>query len=495
MAYIGNTLRTAQPNYQIIDDISGSFDGVTTTFALQVAGVTPAPFPVSAQHCIISVGGVVQEPDPTGTNGFLLSGSNIVFSSAPSFGESFFGTVLAGADYINVGASFPDGSVANPSITFDQDLDTGLYRSASGTTSISSNGTNVADFGPSLVTFDTGGSESVRIDSSGQVGIGTTTVGAKLHIAGATGGGIAGIWDTGAGGARIEYKDNGTRRGYLNWDADSLYLAVDSGNTIKFSTDAGANEWMRINTNGYISAGGYLVTSAYHRFNGINASQGDTVFVVSGFQPSGGSVNDTAVFSAVSSTAAPNAAASAIRVFRHSSTNRSINAAGTINASGADYAEYMVKSGDFIIAKGDIAGVNTEGKLTNVFADAISFVVKSTDPSYVGGDTWHLAVGEEPGGYNDERTEQEVEAAKIVYQEALETARQNVDRIAFAGQVPVNVIGATPGQYIVPVEDNGGISGIAKNETDLTLAEYMQAVGKVIAIENDGRARIIVKVA
>jgi hypothetical protein len=186
MAYIGNQLQTAQPNYQIIDDISGSFDGTTTTFALQVAGVTPTPFPVSAQHCIISVGGVVQEPDPTGTNGFLLSGSNIVFSSAPSSGESFFGTVLAGADYINVGASFPDGSVANPSITFDQDLDTGLYRSASGTTSISANGANVADFGPSQLTFNTAGSERVRVDSSGNVGIGTTTPSNMLHIEGAS---------------------------------------------------------------------------------------------------------------------------------------------------------------------------------------------------------------------------------------------------------------------------------------------------------------------
>ena len=158
MAYIGNQLQTAQPNYQIIDDISGSFDGTTTTFALQVAGVTPTPFPVSAQHCIISVGGVVQEPDPTGTNGFLLSGSNIVFSSAPSSGESFFGTVLAGADYINVGASFPDGSVANPSITFDQDLDTGLYRSASGSIAISGNGT-----------------ERARIDDSGRLLVGTST--------------------------------------------------------------------------------------------------------------------------------------------------------------------------------------------------------------------------------------------------------------------------------------------------------------------------------
>ena len=56
--------------------------------------------------------------------------------------------------------------------------------------------------------------------------------------------------------------------------------------------------------------------------------------------------------------------------------------------------------------------------------------------------------------------------------------------------------GATPGQYIVPVATaDGGITGIAKDEADLTLPEYMRAVGKVIAIEDDGRARIIVKVA
>ena len=78
---------------------------------------------------------------------------------------------------------------------------------------------------------------------------------------------------------------------------------------------------------------------------------------------------------------------------------------------------------------------------------------------------------------------------------ALETARQLVDRIAFCGQVPVNVMGATVGQYIVPIESNGGITGVAVNEADMTLAQYMKAVGKVIAIEENGRARIIVKVA
>lgn len=185
-----------------------------------------------------------------------------------------------------------------------------------------------------------------------------------------------------------------------------------------------------------------------------------------------------------------NAAASAIDVGRNSTTLRSINAGGTVNASGADYAEYMTKAGDFTISKGAICGITSEGLLTLNYADAVSFVVKSTSPSYVGGDTWGTEelLGKKPG---DDESE-----ALAQWEAAFEAARQCVDRVAFAGQVPVNVLGATPGQYIVPVETaDGGIEGIAKNEADLTLSEYSQAIGKVIAIEDDGRARIIVKVA
>ena len=140
MAYIGNNLQVANENYRLIDDISSSFDGVTTTFALQVNGATPVPFPTNPQQCLISVNGVIQEPDPTGTTGFNLVGTNIVFSSAPTGGHAFFGVILAGADYVTVGSTFPDGSVGAPSITFRDDLDTGFYRSGSGTIGYSSNG-------------------------------------------------------------------------------------------------------------------------------------------------------------------------------------------------------------------------------------------------------------------------------------------------------------------------------------------------------------------
>ena len=141
MPYIGNDIRANQ-DYKTIDDVSGSFNGSATSFALQVGGSAPVPFPKYETQLIISVGGVVQEP---GT-GFTLSGTNIVFGSAPASGEAFFGVLLAGADYLNAGGTFPDGTAAVPSITFSSDTDTGIFKSGNGLVSVASNGTKVATF-------------------------------------------------------------------------------------------------------------------------------------------------------------------------------------------------------------------------------------------------------------------------------------------------------------------------------------------------------------
>ena len=264
----------------------------------------------------------------------------------------------------------------------------------------------------------------------------------------------------------------------------------------KDGASAPVNPTMRIHNTGYMNVGGYIDSNDINRLNGINSLQGTHIATISGYQSTGGSTQDTMLFNAVNASGSANASGCAVKVYRNDTTLRSINAAGTVNTSGNDYAEYMVKAGDFTIAKGDICGVNAQGKLTNVFADAVTFVVKSTDPSYVGGDTWDTAAGEEPGGYDDTRTGEELEAAKVAYQEQLEIVRQTVDRIAFSGQTPVNVTGSTPGQHIIPTANSdGSISGTAKSEGDLTLAEYMSSVGKVIAIEEDGRAKIIVKVS
>jgi hypothetical protein len=150
--YLGNDLQVAFPTYRNIDNISGSFNGVTTSFPLLVNGVAPVPQPLNESQCLISVNGVVQKPDPSGVSGFRLSGGNIIFSAAPGTGQSFFGVILAGADYVNVGANFPSGTASVPSITFDSDLDTGIYNS-----------------GANQISFTTAGTERLRIDSAGQV--------------------------------------------------------------------------------------------------------------------------------------------------------------------------------------------------------------------------------------------------------------------------------------------------------------------------------------
>ena len=338
---------------------------------------------------------------------------------------------------------------------------------------------NINTIGTTALKFLRDGSESMRIDTSGRLLVGTSTnltsdpVQISLSQADSLGGLSITNQQWYGYGARILFQSKNNSAG----DIKTLGAIVGEGDgqnkgRLVFSTTADGlsspTERMRITSAGQVNVYG-------------SGTQG---FLLTQF----GSNYPARVYEA--GAAGQNNAATQLNLHQNSATGRSINAAGTINASGADYAEYMVKASDFTIAKGAVCGVTADGLLTLNYADAVSFVVKSTNPSYVGGDTWGSedVVGSKP--------EADDADALVQWEADLEASRQTVDRIAFAGQVPVNVMGATPGQYIVPVEAaDGGIEGVAKNETDMTLAEYMRAVGKVIAIEDDGRARIIVKVA
>lgn len=177
MAYLGNDLQVAFPSYRTIDDISSQFNGSLKTFALKVSGTTPIPFPVNPQQCLISVNNVIQKPDSTGASGFTLTGSNIVFATAPTSGWSFFGTVLAGADYVNVGTNFPSGSAAAPSVTFDQNTNTGLYLGSTNFLGIATNGVQqlTIDSSGNVVITGTVSSAAGTVTSPGnKVGTGTT---------------------------------------------------------------------------------------------------------------------------------------------------------------------------------------------------------------------------------------------------------------------------------------------------------------------------------
>jgi hypothetical protein len=209
MAYLGNNLQAAYSSYLLIDSLSASFNGTTTSFALKVNGVAPVPFPLNEQNVLISVGGVPQKPDPTGAEGFKFSGTNIVFSSAPKTGESFWGVVLAGADYVNVGVTYPDGDASTPSITFNSTKTTGLYLA-----------------GSSTLGFATAGVLRSTIDSNGNLSIlsaGSATIPAVAVGTGTTY--APGIYSPGTD--QVALSTNGVVRLTTSTTAVSSALAID----------------------------------------------------------------------------------------------------------------------------------------------------------------------------------------------------------------------------------------------------------------------------
>ena len=260
MPYIGRDAQTAKSQNKIIDDISSSFNGSTTSFALLVGGVAPAPFPVTSQNLLISVGGVIQEPDGTGTNGYQLTGANIVFSAAPASGQSFFGVILAGADYVNAGANFPDGDAGTPSITFSQDLDTGLFRSGSGTTSFTSNNNRIADFGTTEIVFNEDGDDiNFRVEGdteanllfvdagNDRVGVGTNSPSEKLEVRGSL------RVEDQATSPTIQLRDTDAAGDASITQRNSGDFAIINGATTRNTIfETGGSERMRINSSGNV---------------------------------------------------------------------------------------------------------------------------------------------------------------------------------------------------------------------------------------------------
>lgn len=227
-----------------------------------------------------------------------------------------------------------------------------------------------------------------------------------------------------------------------------------------------------------------------------------------------------------------NSANSALYVNRDSATSRSINASGTINASGADYAEYVRKNPTCgAIQKGDVIGFDKHGEITNKFAESISFAVKSTDPNLVGGDTW--AITEKPKllepdnieytgvarpdsdtesedfkTYNSDvsahnsKIAEEKKRVDAINREALaewevqhEKERGAVDRVAFCGVVPVNFSGEySVGDFLIAKDNgSGGITVLAKTDYE-SFADIKNCVGRVKSVGEDGRPHIIVKI-
>ena len=83
MAYVGRQPLAGE--VIVLNDIQSQFNGSLTSFGLtrNINGTDIAFFPAVSEQIQVVLGGVVQEPDRTGTRGFNISGSNINFVTPP----------------------------------------------------------------------------------------------------------------------------------------------------------------------------------------------------------------------------------------------------------------------------------------------------------------------------------------------------------------------------------------------------------------------------
>jgi len=75
--------QSSSSHIQSLDDISGSFDGIETSFPITYGSVPIQPG--SSESVRLNLGGVIQDP----ANDYSVSGSNLIFSTPPASGLTF----------------------------------------------------------------------------------------------------------------------------------------------------------------------------------------------------------------------------------------------------------------------------------------------------------------------------------------------------------------------------------------------------------------------
>ena len=212
--------------------------------------------------------------------------SNVTVTGGSINGTTVGGTTAAAGKFTTLEATgvatVSAGSVSAPAITTTGDTNTGVFFPAADT-----------------IAFSEGGAESMRIDSSGNVGIGTSSPATRLNIAD-SGGGVSLQFNGYTGGQNIQAKIECERPNFNNFESQ-----------LRFYTHNGSSlaEKMRIDQNGNLlfNSGYGSVATAYGCRAWVNFDGTGTPAIRGSGNVSSITDNGTGAYTVNFSTAMPDA--------------------------------------------------------------------------------------------------------------------------------------------------------------------------------------------